>query len=147
MHLSSRSVRRFAVVATTVGLTAPLAGVSASVAGQVAAPPPVPTLAWAPCEEGETLECTTATVPLDYDDPDGATIELALARVPASDPANRIGTLFLNPGVPAVRASSSSPASAPPSTLDSRVGSTSSASTPRAWPARTRSTASGRPTS
>lgn len=100
MHLSSCSVRRFAVVATTVALTAPLAGVSASAAGQVAAPPPVPTLAWAPCEEGETLECTTATVPLDYDDPDGATIELALARVPASDPANRIGTLFLNPGGP-----------------------------------------------
>jgi pimeloyl-ACP methyl ester carboxylesterase len=39
-------------------------------------------------------------VPLDYDDPSGDTIELALARIPARDTRHRIGTVFLNPGGP-----------------------------------------------
>ena len=39
-------------------------------------------------------------VPLDYDRPRGAKISLALARLPATDPARRIGSLFLNPGGP-----------------------------------------------
>ncbi len=39
-------------------------------------------------------------VPLDYNQPNGATISLALVRLPASDPAHRIGSLFLNPGGP-----------------------------------------------
>jgi hypothetical protein len=39
-------------------------------------------------------------VPLDYDQPNGATISLAVVRLPASDPAHRIGSLFLNPGGP-----------------------------------------------
>ena len=39
-------------------------------------------------------------MPLDYDKPRGRTIELALAKVPASDPGRRIGTVFLNPGGP-----------------------------------------------
>jgi pimeloyl-ACP methyl ester carboxylesterase len=68
-----------------------------------AAPPgsagrPVPRLRWAPCGDG--LECTTARVPLDYDRPSGATITLALIRLPASDPGRRIGSIFLNPGGP-----------------------------------------------
>jgi pimeloyl-ACP methyl ester carboxylesterase len=60
-----------------------------------------PSLTWAPCNRGfPGSECATAIVPLDYDHPHGATIELALARIPATDPANRIGSLFLNPGGP-----------------------------------------------
>ena len=47
-----------------------------------------------------TQECAEFEVPLDYDEPDGATISLALARVPATDQANRIGSLLLNPGGP-----------------------------------------------
>ena len=39
-------------------------------------------------------------VPLDHDDPSGDTIELALLRVPADDPDNRIGSLLVNPGGP-----------------------------------------------
>jgi pimeloyl-ACP methyl ester carboxylesterase len=60
--------------------------------------PPVPRLRWAPCGDG--LECTTARVPLDYDRPSGATITLALIRLPASGPARRIGSIFINPGGP-----------------------------------------------
>jgi pimeloyl-ACP methyl ester carboxylesterase len=39
-------------------------------------------------------------VPLDYDRPNGRTISIAVARAPAKDPANRIGSLFVNPGGP-----------------------------------------------
>src|SRR5262249_50501855 len=45
-------------------------------------------------------ECSELTVPLDYDEPNGATIDLAVVRVPATDPAHRIGTLLMNPGGP-----------------------------------------------
>ncbi|HEY6745631.1 MAG TPA: alpha/beta hydrolase [Mycobacteriales bacterium] len=62
------------------------------------AAPPGPAIAWAPCGDG--LECATVPVPLDWSRPHGRTISLALARHPASDPAHRIGSLFVNPGGP-----------------------------------------------
>jgi pimeloyl-ACP methyl ester carboxylesterase len=58
----------------------------------------LPELDWWSC--AADAECTTAEVPLDYDDPKGPTTRIALARVKAKDPAHRIGTLFLNPGGP-----------------------------------------------
>lgn len=60
--------------------------------------PPVPRLAWVPCGGG--LECATASVPLDYTNPHGRKIKLALARLPAADRAHRVGSLFFNPGGP-----------------------------------------------
>ncbi|WP_380282962.1 alpha/beta hydrolase [Kitasatospora purpeofusca] len=48
--------------------------------------------------------CTEVAVPLDYRRPDGRTIGVALARLPATDPAHRLGTLFYNPGGPGVPA-------------------------------------------
>jgi pimeloyl-ACP methyl ester carboxylesterase len=39
-------------------------------------------------------------LPLDYDKPTGTKVTIALFKVPAADPASRIGTLFLNPGGP-----------------------------------------------
>ncbi|MCU0266917.1 MAG: alpha/beta hydrolase, partial [Actinomycetia bacterium] len=53
---------------------------------------------WAGC--GGSFECTTIEVPLDYDQPTGQTIELALVRLPAGDPERRIGSLLVNPGGP-----------------------------------------------
>ncbi|UPK76640.1 alpha/beta hydrolase [Nocardioidaceae bacterium SCSIO 66511] len=68
-------------------------------ASQVEAP--VPDLNWGACEDAEEpAQCTTAEVPLDYDDPDGDTITLSLIKYPASDSAERIGSLFINPGGP-----------------------------------------------
>ena len=58
---------------------------------------PVEALEWEPCG---SLECATLTVPLDHSRPDGATIELAVARVQTSDPSRRIGSLVFNPGGP-----------------------------------------------
>ena len=55
---------------------------------------------WSDCESFRNYECATLEVPLDYDDPDGETIELALIRRPAGDPAERIGSLLVNPGGP-----------------------------------------------
>lgn len=58
-------------------------------------------LTWGPCEEGigEPLECATLAVPLDYDDPTGPTIDLAVIRYPAN-PEVRKGAILLNPGGP-----------------------------------------------
>lgn len=53
-------------------------------------------LDWSSCESN--FECAGLTVPLDYQDPDGATIELALLRSSAEGPAQ--GSLVLNPGGP-----------------------------------------------
>lgn len=55
-------------------------------------------LTWTPCDDG--FECATAQVPLDYDHPAGTKVELALIKLPASDPQQRLGTLFTNPGGP-----------------------------------------------
>ena len=73
--------------------------VSALLAGEaVAAPSKV---AWSKCHADlGPFQCGTVQVPLDYDQPHGATISLALVRLPATDPAHRIGSLFLNPGGP-----------------------------------------------
>lgn len=55
-------------------------------------------LSWGDCGKG--AQCATFEVPLDYDDPDGDRIEIAVLRVPAADPTTRIGSLVVNPGGP-----------------------------------------------
>ncbi len=53
-------------------------------------------LEWTTCEQGE---CATARVPLDYAEPDGPTIGIALARAKATG-GDRIGSLLINFGGP-----------------------------------------------
>ncbi|HET9649258.1 MAG TPA: alpha/beta fold hydrolase, partial [Microlunatus sp.] len=61
----------------------------------------VPRLRWSGCgAELKAFQCATATVPLDYDEPNGRTITVALTRLPATDRSHRIGSLFTNPGGP-----------------------------------------------
>jgi pimeloyl-ACP methyl ester carboxylesterase len=55
---------------------------------------------WDRCTAAKGAECATLEVPLDWADPAGETIELALARVPATNQAERIGSLLINPGGP-----------------------------------------------
>ena len=55
---------------------------------------------WAPCEQDATAECGTVSVPVDWARPDGPRIDLALVRLPATDPAARIGALVDVPGGP-----------------------------------------------
>ncbi len=52
-------------------------------------------LDWESCDD---VECATLEVPLDYARPSGATIELALLKVPARDESR--GALVVNPGGP-----------------------------------------------
>jgi pimeloyl-ACP methyl ester carboxylesterase len=59
---------------------------------------PTPQLDWYSCYD--IAECATVRLPLDYDQPHGATTEVAVLRVKAKDQAHRIGSLFLNPGGP-----------------------------------------------
>jgi len=54
-------------------------------------------LRWSGC--GKDLQCATAKAPLDWADPGGETIELALIRQPATS-GNPIGSLVVNPGGP-----------------------------------------------
>ena len=54
-------------------------------------------LSWSNCDSG--MQCATAEAPLDWNDPGGETIELALVRQPATS-GNRLGSLLVNPGGP-----------------------------------------------
>jgi pimeloyl-ACP methyl ester carboxylesterase len=61
-------------------------------------------LEWSDCREEALigLECATLEVPLDHRDPAGGRMAVAVARLAATDPAGRIGSLVLNPGGPGV---------------------------------------------
>lgn len=91
---------RLALVATATaaGLLATPMATAAPTAASTATRAAVPSLDWADCGDG--FQCATARVPLDYDHPRGARISLALIRLPAGDPARKIGSIFLNPGGP-----------------------------------------------
>lgn len=54
---------------------------------------------WAPCESGE---CATVKVPLDWENPGRAALDIALLRIPSDEPSR--GPLFVNPGGPGVEA-------------------------------------------
>src|SRR6266540_7203027 len=62
--------------------------------------PTVPKLDWQPCGTAANVTCTSAEVPLDYDQPNGKSISLFLAKSPAIDQAHKIGSLFINFGGP-----------------------------------------------
>ncbi|NUQ99234.1 MAG: alpha/beta fold hydrolase [Streptomyces sp.] len=66
-------------------------------------------ITWGKCPaptEGQTrdprLACGTLEVPLDYQNPDGTKIDVAVSRLPTAKPGKRRGVLLLNPGGPAL---------------------------------------------
>jgi pimeloyl-ACP methyl ester carboxylesterase len=61
------------------------------------APLPVQPVQWAPCGD---LQCGSVTAPVDYANPTGPTLQIAVARHPAEVPGERIGSLVINPGGP-----------------------------------------------
>ena len=89
----SRAALRSAAAAVTV-----LVAASYQAAADSTDTPPVPSLTWVDCENG--FECATARVPLDYRRPLGRAISLAVIRHRVADPAQRAGTLLLQPGGP-----------------------------------------------
>ncbi len=92
--MSSKTVRAaIALVLVCVG--------SGFAAQEGTAAPPAQGVAWSKCFASiGPFECGTVQVPLDYGQPQGGSISLAVVRQPATDQAHRIGSLFLNPGGP-----------------------------------------------
>ncbi|MFD0023300.1 alpha/beta hydrolase [Streptomyces sp. NPDC058382] len=104
-----RLVLSFAVALSTAAAT-----LTAAVPGALATPPPE-MLRWKPCAKDPAvtakagpspslpkLECATLKVPLDYGDPRGRQIEVAVSRLASRKPALRRGVLLTNPGGPGV---------------------------------------------
>ncbi|TQM83369.1 TAP-like protein [Saccharothrix saharensis] len=55
---------------------------------------------WRPCPELAEVECGTLSLPIDWANPRGERFDLAVARRKATDPAERIGVMVVNPGGP-----------------------------------------------
>ncbi|GAA2825188.1 alpha/beta hydrolase [Kitasatospora paracochleata] len=89
------------------GALALLAGTAQAATAAPAAPEKrVDPVVWTPCNPDPTrpdpggYDCAVYPVPLDYARPDGEKIGIAMMRRRAGNPAERIGSLFLNPGGP-----------------------------------------------
>ncbi|MDQ8045655.1 MAG: alpha/beta fold hydrolase [Solirubrobacteraceae bacterium] len=102
----ARALRRLTL--TAIGVAATLPGMAhAAVLGTNGAP--TPTLHWGACDSALTdrfpditdFQCATATVPLDYRNPNGTKIQIALSKLPATGPKQ--GSVFMNPGGPGAR--------------------------------------------
>jgi len=65
-------------------------------------------IVWSPCRDDPAgkSECGQLAVPFDYDDPNVGTFTLFLTRLPATDGANKIGSMLVNPGGPGFGGSS-----------------------------------------
>jgi pimeloyl-ACP methyl ester carboxylesterase len=57
-------------------------------------------LAWRHCGNAPHTQCASLRAPLDYDASHGRRISLFVARLPATDRAHRLGTIFVNFGGP-----------------------------------------------
>jgi pimeloyl-ACP methyl ester carboxylesterase len=65
-----------------------------------AEPAPSP-IDWQPCgEDAPGVDCATIEVPLDYARPHGKQIHIGIAKRPATDPTQRIGSVLVDPGGP-----------------------------------------------
>lgn len=85
-----------ALAGSTAGHTATGSSTTSGAPGTPAA-----SLSWGTCggsPTGRGLQCATLQVPLNYAEPHGATIGIALDRLPAT--GSRIGSLLINPGGP-----------------------------------------------
>jgi pimeloyl-ACP methyl ester carboxylesterase len=80
-------------------------GLSAGTAQAASTSGPVPSITWQRCPAGSAaaiaggFTCATVTAPLDYRNPSGPRVRLAVVRHAATGPARR-GVIFFNPGGP-----------------------------------------------
>ncbi|MBA8808438.1 pimeloyl-ACP methyl ester carboxylesterase [Promicromonospora sukumoe] len=97
-------MRRMIRYGLTLTAAAGIAGglLAATPAAGDSDPPAAPE--WAACPAGVAttlpLECATIPVPLDYDEPEGEQIEIAISRMASVSPTERRGILLTNPGGP-----------------------------------------------
>jgi pimeloyl-ACP methyl ester carboxylesterase len=96
-----RRRRGWGLISTLIAIVGLLAAVPASAVRPPAAAGPA--LAWKPCADRAQrgFQCATLRVPLDYRNPGGSRIRLAVIRHRATKPSRRIGTAFFSPGGPA----------------------------------------------
>jgi len=83
---------------TAPSTRAPDLGPAATGSAAVVDDPTPPPLAWSSCGTG--LQCATLTVPVDYAQPKGPSLALAVVRRPAAPTSQRLGALVVNPGGP-----------------------------------------------
>lgn len=95
MTRSLLSARSFAWTAAAAALAAVMASLTALPAAAGSRE-----VGWKPCPEDPSFSCGTLTLPVDWSKPSGPSFELAVAKHPVTDPARRIGALFVNPGGP-----------------------------------------------
>jgi pimeloyl-ACP methyl ester carboxylesterase len=90
-----RNASLVAATAVLLGLTVPMTASATDADAE--------SLKWATCE-GTGLDprqqCATVDVPMDYSDPDGRQIQIAVSRIPGEKPSARRGALLLIPGGP-----------------------------------------------
>ncbi|WP_328692479.1 alpha/beta hydrolase [Streptomyces phaeochromogenes] len=96
---SRRNIALTAVSGVVLGLTLPLTATASTAPTALRAKP----LDWTKCEGtgfGPRQECATVDVPMDYADPGGEKIGIAVSRIRSEKPAVRRGVLLLIPGGP-----------------------------------------------
>lgn len=109
---TSRHVKAFAACAAVLAVTATTTATAATTDPDPLARFHNQHVDWHDCalgaddELGHSLDaagadCADITVPLDYADPGGRTITIAISRLKATDTAHRVGPLLLNDGGPA----------------------------------------------
>jgi pimeloyl-ACP methyl ester carboxylesterase len=99
--------RKATNIAISLGLLATLVGCGSSDSGTVAPADDVSsfekTIEWSTCEGKDApedpFECGSVTVPLDYRDATGKSLDIALVRIPASEGKPK-GIILTNPGGP-----------------------------------------------
>ncbi|MDT5084003.1 MAG: hypothetical protein QOJ61_1046, partial [Mycobacterium sp.] len=98
-----------AVAWTPVTGATPEYGAGPTPSSAVPQPSSAPQLNWGSCSQiisspGDvpSAQCATVAVPVDYANPGGAQVQLAVIRIPATGP--RIGSLLINPGGPGASA-------------------------------------------
>src|SRR5262245_49226158 len=94
---SSRRLTTLAIAFMLAGSACSEGGNTSSTPGSSPALSPS-SVAWTSC--GPAFQCGAVTVPLDYSNPTGETIKIAIIRKPATNLAARIGALVVNPGGP-----------------------------------------------
>ncbi|MEV0397355.1 alpha/beta hydrolase [Polymorphospora rubra] len=101
LNKAGRGVRAVAVaVAVAALVTGTATGAAAEPRARDHDPGYRADITWAPCPEAADVDCGTIPMPVDWSDRDGEKFTLALARRKATDPASRLGVLFVNIGGP-----------------------------------------------
>ncbi|MFE4636254.1 alpha/beta hydrolase [Streptomyces sp. NPDC056773] len=102
-YRSKTALLALCATAVAATLTATAGAATATAAPQATARGAAPALAWTACTHTGHLEgqqCAKLSVPLDYADPAGPQVELAVSRLPSTRPAVRRGALAVVPGGP-----------------------------------------------